>query len=117
MQARKLYSLTSLVNPHVDTRASASFHTDGADGLHETAKFSGEPAGEKTTGSTSVFDKDGAIGKAFTTDGVLGGTAQKVGGPFDKNGAVGSAFTTSGSIGGTVQERLGKGETSSFQTK
>lgn len=28
-----------------------------------------------------------------------GGTAQEVGGPFDKDGAVGKQFTTEGSIG------------------
>lgn len=33
--------------------------------------------------------------------------AQKVGGPFDKEGAIGKQFTTEGSIGGTVQENMG----------
>lgn len=40
-------------------------------------------------------------------EGALGGAAQKVGGPFDKDGAVGHAFTTEGSVGGTVQDKMG----------
>lgn len=43
----------------------------------------------------------------FLEAGAIGGTAQKVGGPFDKDGAVGKQFTTEGSIGGTVQDNLG----------
>ena len=86
--------------------------------MHETAKFSGEPVGEKTTGATSMFDAGaGSIGKAFTADGAIGGTAQKIGGPFDQSGMIGKQFTTGGSIGGSVQEALGKGETTSFQKK
>jgi len=67
-------------------------------------------AGEKTTNTTtagSAFDSKGGIGKEFTTEGVLGGTAQKVGGPFDKGGLVGKQFTEGGSIGGKVQEMMG----------
>lgn len=33
--------------------------------------------------------------------------AQKIGGPLDKEGMVGKQFTTEGSIGGTVQSALG----------
>lgn len=40
-------------------------------------------------------------------EGAIGGAAQKVGGPFDKEGAIGKQFTTDGSVGGTVQEKLG----------
>lgn len=40
-------------------------------------------------------------------EGAIGGVAQKVGGPLDKDGAIGKQFTTDGSIGGTVQENLG----------
>ncbi|KAK2604124.1 hypothetical protein N8I77_007079 [Diaporthe amygdali] len=54
-----------------------------------------------------VFDADGAVGKQFTEDGAIGGTAQKIGGPLDKEGAIGKQFTTEGSIGGTVQDKLG----------
>lgn len=48
-------------------------------------------AGTKTTGhGTSVFSKDGSIGKQFTAEqGGIGGAAQKVGGPLDKDGAIG----------------------------
>ncbi|KAK4942542.1 hypothetical protein LTR10_017671 [Elasticomyces elasticus] len=51
----------------------------------------------------SALDSKGSIGKQFTTDGLLGGTAQKVGGPLDKDGAVGKQFTENGSLGGAVQ--------------
>lgn len=52
-----------------------------------------------------------------SADGVLGGAAQKIGGPFDKDGSIGKAFSTSGSIGGSVQETLGKGENNTFQSR
>lgn len=40
---------------------------------------------------------------AYSEDGPLGGTAQKLGGPFDKNGPIGEQFTTKGAVGGTAQ--------------
>lgn len=43
----------------------------------------------------------------FAADGAIGGTAQKIGGPLDKDGAIGKQFTTEGSIGGTVQDKMG----------
>jgi hypothetical protein len=84
----------------------------------------------------SPFDAQGSIGRHFTasslpapsyfikirrepavgssililcpqTDGVIGGTADKVGGPFSKEGVVGRQFTETGSVGGTVQDGLG----------
>lgn len=36
-------------------------------------------------------------------DGSVGGKAQQMGGPFDKEGAVGKQFTTKGAVGGTAQ--------------
>jgi hypothetical protein len=66
------------------------------------------------------------IGKHFTSDGAVGGTAQAgeylnsfsfnsanailspVGGPFAADGAVGKQFTEQGAVGGTVQENLGE---------
>jgi hypothetical protein len=42
-----------------------------------------------------------------TENGALGGTAEKIGGPFDKDGVVGKQFTTEGSIGGSVQNAAG----------
>ena len=48
-------------------------------------------------------------------DGALGGTAQAIGGPFDKEGAIGKQFTTGGSIGGSVQQHLGSGENNTVQ--
>ncbi|XXH05242.1 hypothetical protein Hte_011667 [Hypoxylon texense] len=60
-------------------------------------------------GGTSTFDATGAVGHQFTSEGAVGGTAQKVGGPFSKEGAVGRQFTDKGSVGGTVQDTLGHG--------
>ncbi|KAG7287338.1 hypothetical protein NEMBOFW57_006847 [Staphylotrichum longicolle] len=54
-----------------------------------------------------LFDAQGAVGKQFTTEGAIGGTAQKIGGPLDKEGMIGKQFTTEGSIGGTVQDMMG----------
>ncbi|KAI2609520.1 uncharacterized protein GGS25DRAFT_219378 [Hypoxylon fragiforme] len=54
-----------------------------------------------------VFDAKGAIGKQFTEDGAIGGSAQKVGGPLDKDGMIGKQFTADGSVGGSVQSALG----------
>ncbi|KAF1355039.1 hypothetical protein BDV97DRAFT_95773 [Delphinella strobiligena] len=97
---------------------SAVIGNDLEHGMPETSVPRGEPVGEKTTGTgTSAFDSQGSIGKQFTTDGVLGGAAQKIGGPFDKDGSIGKAFSTSGSIGGSVQETLGKGENNTFQSR
>lgn len=73
--------------------------------------------GEKTTGGQSMFDAGGAVGKQFTEEGVLGGTAQKVGGPFDAQGSIGKQFTTEGAIGGRVQNTLGQGESNSHVHK
>ena len=42
-----------------------------------------------------------------TENGAIGGTAEKIGGPFDKDGIVGKQFTTEGSIGGSVQNVAG----------
>ena len=39
---------------------------EGSQGIHEASKPRQEPMGEKETGATSVFDKEGAIGKQFT---------------------------------------------------
>ncbi|KAK5192587.1 hypothetical protein LTR92_007762 [Exophiala xenobiotica] len=52
----------------------------------------------------SALDARGSVGKQFTTDGVLGGLAQKIGGPLDKDGTVGKQFTESGILGGTAQK-------------
>ena len=39
--------------------------------------------------------------------GVIGGAAQTIGGPLDKEGVIGKQFTTEGSIGGSVQSAMG----------
>ncbi|MCJ1334074.1 hypothetical protein MMC10_010781 [Thelotrema lepadinum] len=87
--------------------AGANSATKGAadftESIHEGANQAAA-AGDKATGhGTSVFDKSGAVGKHFTEQGALGGTAQKVGGPFDKEGVVGKQFTAEGGIGGMAQ--------------
>lgn len=45
-------------------------------------------------------------------NGALGSAAQTIGGPLDKEGLIGKQFTTEGSLGGTVQSAIGgtKGE-------
>lgn len=43
----------------------------------------------------------------YEAEGALGGAAQKVGGPLDKDGMIGKQFTTEGSLGGTVQDKMG----------
>lgn len=56
--------------------------------------------------SPSSQDLDNAILTA-AEEGAVGGTAQKIGGPLDKEGMIGKQFTTEGAIGGTVQSVLG----------
>lgn len=41
----------------------------------------------------------------------MGSIPQKVGGPFDKEGAIGKQFTSEGVIGGTVDKLLGEKNT------
>ncbi|KAL8284696.1 hypothetical protein RB597_001986 [Gaeumannomyces tritici] len=74
-----------------------------------------------------AFDAQGAVGKQFTDpgrfclgrrdgkadEGVIGGTANKIGGPLAKDGLVGKQFTTEGTIGGTIQSTMGRSEKSS----
>ena len=38
---------------------------------------------------------------------MLGGMAQKMGGPLDKEGMIGKQFTTEGAMGGTAQNMMG----------
>lgn len=85
-------------------------------GIHEDASadaargnlVGNSHAGQKTADTAgSAFDSAGGIGKQFTTEGAIGGAAQKIGGPFDAKGAVGKQFTEGGSIGGKVQEMMG----------
>ncbi|KAM5347325.1 hypothetical protein ACJ41O_010330 [Fusarium nematophilum] len=54
-----------------------------------------------------AMDAKGTVGKQFTEQGAIGGTAQKIGGPLDKEGMIGKQFTTEGSIGGAVQNAMG----------
>lgn len=70
----------------------------------------GIPTGDygKSDAKPKAFDAQGAVGKQFTAEeGVIGGTANKIGGPLAKDGFVGKQFTTEGSIGGTIQSAMG----------
>lgn len=89
---------------------SAIRNAEGSDSIHE-ASHQADAAGEKTSGTgASIFHKDGAVGRQFTTQGAIGGTAQNVGGPFAADGAIGKNFTAEGSIGGMVQQNLANKE-------
>ncbi|KAJ4228761.1 hypothetical protein NW757_014131 [Fusarium falciforme] len=57
-----------------------------------------------------AMDAQGSVGKQFTEQGAIGGTAQKIGGPLDKEGMIGKKFTTEGNIGGSVQNAMGGGK-------
>ncbi|KAM7203428.1 hypothetical protein V8F20_004022 [Naviculisporaceae sp. PSN 640] len=78
-------------------------------------RSTGGMASEARTGATAhlgldvpkVFDSKGTIGKQFTTEGAIGGTAQKIGGPFSEDGIIGHRFTTDGIVGASVQGTLG----------
>ncbi|CAP71598.1 uncharacterized protein PODANS_6_540 [Podospora anserina S mat+] len=82
---------------------------------HTGAKATGGKVGSVTTGATAglgedkpkVFDSEGAIGKQFTEDGVIGSIGQNIGGPLHSEGMIGKQFTDKGAIGGTVQDVLG----------
>ncbi|KAM0713712.1 hypothetical protein Q7P37_010674 [Cladosporium fusiforme] len=99
--------------------SAATKDTEFTNGIYEDAQadISGRgglvgssEGGEKTMGTNqgpSVFDAKGAIGGAFTKDGAVGGTAEKIGGPLSAGGAIGKNFTEKGSIGGSVQNALG----------
>jgi len=89
---------------------SATKAMDMTEGIHEGAS-QGMGAGAKTTGhGTSMFSKEGAIGKQFTTDGMIGGTGEKVGGPISSKGVIGKNFTEQGAIGGSIQKMAEKNE-------
>ncbi|KAF8072443.1 hypothetical protein HT031_000102 [Scenedesmus sp. PABB004] len=62
-----------------------------------------EGVGKVTERLGEMFKDDGAVGKQFTPEGSVGGTAQEVGGPLDKEGPVGHAFTSEGAVGGNVE--------------
>ncbi|KIX92308.1 uncharacterized protein Z520_12054 [Fonsecaea multimorphosa CBS 102226] len=71
----------------------------------------GAKAGTLTTQFRSLqapmLSSDGSVGKQFTADGAIGGTAQKIGGPLDQNGMIGGMFKEDGAIGGTVNKMAG----------
>lgn len=47
----------------------------------------------------------------YPAQGIVGGTAQAIGGPFDaRNGAIGKQFNADGAIGGTFQELAKRNE-------
>ncbi|KAJ9628874.1 hypothetical protein H2203_002777 [Taxawa tesnikishii (nom. ined.)] len=102
----------------MDKGASSALHEQElTGGIHEDSKPRQEPVGEKTTGATSLFSKEGAIGKQFQPEGMIGSVGEAVGGPFSSKGAIGQNFTAEGSIGGAVHEHLGKGESNSISNQ
>ena len=98
---------------------SASNNTEFSEGIHESAVPSKTGTSAGTSVDTrsnlnvdgpSMLSKDGAIGKHFTPEGSIGGTADKAGGPLSKDGAIGKQFTTGGAIGGTGQKAAEQSE-------
>ncbi|KAI1087467.1 hypothetical protein F5B19DRAFT_66037 [Rostrohypoxylon terebratum] len=77
-----------------------------------TGNYLGPQIGEDQDSATrvSALDSQGSIGHQFSSEGKIGGTAQKVGGPFSKEGAIGRQFTDKGSVGGRVHDTLGHGD-------
>ncbi|KAI0901210.1 hypothetical protein F4806DRAFT_185996 [Annulohypoxylon nitens] len=77
-----------------------------------TGNYLGPQLGEDQDSATrvSALDSQGSIGHQFSSEGKIGGTAQKVGGPFSKEGAIGRQFTDKGSVGGRVQDTVGHGD-------
>ncbi|KAF8465982.1 hypothetical protein BDZ91DRAFT_658620, partial [Kalaharituber pfeilii] len=49
-------------------------------------------------------------GGGWTAEGMVGQVGQKIGGPFDKEGMIGKQFTTEGKIGGGVEKIAGEGK-------
>ncbi|KAI0853787.1 hypothetical protein F5Y00DRAFT_269175 [Daldinia vernicosa] len=74
-----------------------------------TGNYLGPEPGSDSTTKASAFDTQGSIGHQFTSEGAIGGTANKIGGPFSKEGVIGRQFTDKGSVGGTVQDTVGRG--------
>ncbi|KAI2632605.1 hypothetical protein GGS26DRAFT_82934 [Hypomontagnella submonticulosa] len=76
-----------------------------------TENYLGPQPGETEDAATrvSAFDSQGSVGHQFSSEGAIGGTADKLGGPFSKEGVVGRQFTDKGSVGGTVQDTMGHG--------
>ncbi|KAI1337333.1 hypothetical protein F5Y15DRAFT_425933 [Xylariaceae sp. FL0016] len=65
---------------------------------------------DRSVPRTSAFDAKGSIGQHFTSEGAIGKTADKAGGPFSKEGTIGKHFTDTGAVGGRVQDHLGHGD-------
>ncbi|KAI1389206.1 uncharacterized protein F4822DRAFT_272833 [Hypoxylon trugodes] len=82
------------------------------DQLPATENYLGPRSGEDENSATrvSAFDSQGSVGHEFSSEGAIGSTAHKVGGPFSKEGLVGRQFTDKGSVGGTVQDTIGHGD-------
>ncbi|KAK4194613.1 hypothetical protein QBC40DRAFT_30175 [Triangularia verruculosa] len=82
---------------------------------HTGAKATGGKVGSVTTPATAglgedkpkLLDSEGAIGKQFTEDGVIGSIGQNIGGPLHSEGMIGKEFTPKGAIGGRVQDIFG----------
>ncbi|KAI1800723.1 hypothetical protein F4811DRAFT_495089 [Daldinia bambusicola] len=75
-----------------------------------TENYLGPESDSDSAPRVSAFDSRGSVGHQFSSEGAIGGTADKIGGPFSKEGAVGHQFTDKGAVGGTVQDTLGHGD-------
>ncbi|KAI1409952.1 hypothetical protein F5Y13DRAFT_78766 [Hypoxylon sp. FL1857] len=77
-----------------------------------TGNYLGPEPGEDDNSATrvSAFDSQGSVGHQFSSEGTVGGMANKLGGPFSKEGVIGRHFTDKGSVGGTVQDTIGHGD-------
>jgi len=85
---------------------AALFDSQGAIGKHFTS----------TSHSTHSFWLTGSA-NMLVAAGAIGGTAQSIGGPLDKEGMIGKQFTTAGSIGGAAQNILAGSEKNTFRDK
>lgn len=86
-------------NSHLGQDKPGIFDERGAVGKQFTRKLPQTPM--------SLVVSEELTTDGYAAEGTLGGAAQKVGGPLDKEGMIGKQFTTEGSIGGTVQNMMG----------
>lgn len=95
-------------NSHVGHDKPKAFDAEGTIGKQFTGKSQPPQAFSFLFFSSSSSSSSLLLAnETLEEDGALGGVAQKIGGPLDKDGAIGKQFTTEGSIGGAVQEKLG----------
>lgn len=99
----------NLMKSHTDTSKHIGTKppTADADPTNNNFRNYNPASDDKSSSGEPLLSSRGAIGKQFTAEGAVGGTADTIGGPFKESGAIGSAFTESGAIGGTVNKAVG----------